>query len=265
MDKEKSVSFNIHVPAKNNKLLQKALRRINDNPEFDTLWQITNVNALERWKLPDHGKVHVQIVANIALKIARMLSSSDVSMSVVEDFGLTDDHAELVVVLASLLHDIGMSIGRFNHETFSLFLANRLLHQILDFLPPKERTIVVSEVLHSIISHRTGGKPVTKEAGIVRVADALDMKAGRSRIPYEAGQVNIHSLSATAIEDVQIKEGKEDPVLIEITMNNSVGVFQVDELLKNKLYGSGVEKYISVKAFVRGEGGEKNLLKEHDI
>lgn len=80
-----------------------------------------------------------------------------------------------------------MSISREGHEEFSLFLANNILHKILDFLPIEERTIVTSETLHAIIAHQSEGKPHTFEAGIVRVADALDMSEGRSRIPYQAG------------------------------------------------------------------------------
>src|ERR687898_808181 len=49
------------------------------------------------------------------------------------------------------------------------------------------------------------------EAGVVRVADALDMAQGRSRIPFEAGQIGIHSLSAAAIDEVKIEAGDELP------------------------------------------------------
>ena len=77
------------------------------------------------------------------------------------------------------------------------------------------------------------------EAGILRVADALDMAKGRSRIPFERGSVSIHSLSAAAIDDVEIKDGEHRPILIEILMNNSSGIYQVDGLLKAKLQGSG--------------------------
>jgi hypothetical protein len=166
-----------------------------------------------------------------------------------------------VILLASLLHDLGMSINREGHEVFSLFLTNDLLHRILEFLPVEERTIVTSEVLHAIIAHRSGGKPYTIEAGIVRVADALDMSEGRSRIPYQAGKVDIHSVSAAAIDRVEILEGGDKPIQINIWMNNTAGIFQVDELLKSKLIGSGVERYVKVSAFLQREK-EKKLLKE---
>ena len=131
-------------------------------------------------------------------------------------------------------------------------------------MPVEEKTIVISETLHAIISHRSGGTPVTIEAGIVRVADALDMSKGRSRIPYESGKVDIHSVSAAAIDNVEITKGSEKPIQLNITMNNSAGIFQLDELLKKKIVGSGIEKYISVRAFI-DQKTEKKLLKEYII
>jgi hypothetical protein len=155
-----------------------------------------------------------------------------------------------------------MSINRDGHEEFSLFIANNLLREILTFLPIDERVIVTSETLHAIISHRSGGRPITVEAGIVRVADALDMSEGRTRIPYEAGQVDIYSVSAHAVDNIEIKEGKEKPLKITINMNNTSGLFQVDELLKKKVKGSGIEQYLEVKAYVKGKS-EKKLMQEY--
>jgi uncharacterized protein len=258
------IQATIRVPLKGNTILGKALDNINANEEILTLWNILNVNAIDRLGMSDHGPIHFQIVANIALRLMRILEKNKVEMSVVRDFKLTNNHAELVVVLASILHDLGMSIHRTNHEEYSLFIANTLLRDVLSFLPISERTIVISETLHAIISHRSGGRPLTREAGIVRIADALDMSSGRSRIPFEAGKVNIHSLSAYAVEGVEILEGKDRPVLINIEMNNSSGIFQVDELLKEKLANSGVEQYFEIKASIKGNV-EKKLLKEFVI
>ena len=254
----------IHVPSENNPLMEKALEAVNDNMEIATLWKIINVNAIERLGMTDHGPVHFQIVSNIAVKFVRMLVKSGLKMSITENYDLSDKYAELVVLLAGLFHDLGMSINRDGHEEFSLILSNNLLHQILDFLPVEEKTIVISETLHAIISHRSGGTPVTIEAGIVRVADALDMSKGRSRIPYESGKVDIHSVSAAAIDNVEITKGSEKPIQLNITMNNSAGIFQLDELLKKKIVGSGIEKYISVRAFI-DQKTEKKLLKDYII
>ena len=94
---------------------------------------------------------------------------------------------------------------------------------------------------------------------MVRVADALDMAQGRSRIPFEHGRVTIHSLSAAAIEEVTIRDGAEKPIRIEILMNNSSGIYQIDGLLKAKLRGSGLEPYVEVFAHIDTEA-EKRLV-----
>ena len=264
MQPKKHAQIDIHVPLHGNNLLKKALQVINQDPEIKTMWRVINVNAIDRLGMSDHGSVHFQIVANIALRLGRILQKSGVEMSITKDHELSSDYAELVILLASLLHDLGMTISREGHEEFSLFLANDILHRILDFLPVEERTIVISEVLHAVIAHRSDGKPYTIEAGIVRVADALDMSEGRSRIPYEAGKVDIHSISAAAIDKVEILKGDDKPIRINIWMNNSAGIFQVDELLKRKLLGSGLEKFVKVRALVES-AAEKKLVKEYEI
>src|SRR5512133_1273465 len=254
METRKYAQIDIRVPTRHNPLLEKALQLINDDVEIKTLWRVINVNAIDRLGMTDHGAVHFQIVANIALRLARILAKNQVMMSITRNYGLPEDHAELVVLLASLFHDLGMSISREGHEEFSLILANGILHRILDFLPVEERTIVISETLHAIIAHRSGGVPYTIEAGIVRVADALDMSEGRSRIPYQAGKIDIHAVSAAAIDRVEILDGTDKPIQINIWMNNIAGIFQVDELLRRKLLGSGIERFVRVSAFlVEGE------------
>ncbi len=116
-----------------------------------------------------------------------------------------------------------MSVHRHHHEDLSLFLAEPKLRELLEGLYDEpDLTVIVSEVLQGITSHRADGQPLALEAGILRVADALDMAKGRSRIPFERGSVSIHSLSAAAIEDVTIKDGTAGPILIEILMNNSL-------------------------------------------
>lgn len=260
----KNINPKINVPINNNILLEKAIENINSNEELQALWKIINVNAVERLSMSDHGNVHFQIVANISVKFVRMLVANGVKMSITKDYKLSSQYGELIVILASVLHDLGMTVNRKDHESYSLFLANNLLHQIIDFLPIYEKTIIISEVLHSIISHRSDGKPITLEAGIVRVADALDMSKGRSRIAYESDKIDIYSVSSAAIEKVDIEEGKEKPIQLNITMNNSAGIFQIDELLKKKINGSGIEKYIDVHAFINQEN-ENKLIKEYRL
>jgi hypothetical protein len=250
----------IRVPTRANRKLAALLERVNADLQLKAWWHVSNVNAVKRLEINDHSWVHIQIVANIALKLIRQLTKHGVEPAVVRDYGMSRDDAEIVVVLGALLHCVGMSIHREGHEDWSLFLANPKLHELLDGLYEEpDLTVISSEVLGAITSHREDGKPLTLEAGVVRVADALDMAKGRSRIPFEHGRVSIHSLSAAAIEEVAIKDGEKTPILIEVTMNNSSGVYQVDELLKAKLRGSGLEPYVEVIARIDTEA-EKSLI-----
>ena len=252
--------FLIRFPARHNPRLQKIIDRINADDELYTLWQVINVNAVKRLGMSDHGPVHVQIVTNIALKLLRLLADRNVQPTSVVDYSLAIEDAEVIVALAALLHDLGISIHRSDHELYSLFLARPKIKELLDGIyEVPMQTILVSEILHAIISHRADGQPLTLEAGIVRVADALDMEEGRSRIPFQAGKINIHSVSAAAIEKIRIEPGEDKPIRIAVEMSNSAGIFQVEELLKNKLEGSGLETYVEVDASIKGEA-EKKLI-----
>jgi hypothetical protein len=173
---------------------------------------------------------------------------------------MTERDAEVVVAAGCLMHCVGMSIHRNDHERYSLFLTADKLGSLLESVYEEpERSVIVAETLHAIIGHRSDGAPFTVEAGIVRVADALDMARGRSRIPFESGHQNIHSLSAYAIEEVKISPGRDRAVRVEIQMSNSAGIFQVDELLAEKLRGSGLEEHIEVIARIDAEH-EQRLL-----
>ena len=257
---EAVAQMKINVPVRGNRKLRKLLERVNEDTQLKGWWHASNVNAVARMQINDHSWVHIQIVANIGLKLLRQLTKHHIQPSVVRDYGYGDDDAEVVVLLGALTHCVGMSVHREGHEDFSLFLAEPKLRELLrDIYQEPDLTIIVSEVLGAITSHRDYGKPLTLEAGIVRVAAALDMEQGRSRIPFERGSISIHSLSAAAIEDVAIKDGEQRPVLIEITMNNSSGIYQVDSLLKAKLQGSGLEQYVEVVAHIDTEA-EKRLV-----
>jgi metal-dependent HD superfamily phosphatase/phosphodiesterase len=239
----------IRLPWRANRRLREIVSRVNADPQVKAWWHVANVNAVKRLEINDHSWVHIQIVTNIALKLLRQLVRRGVEPAMVREYAMAADDAEVVVVLGGLLHCVGMAVHRDRHEDWSLFLAEPKLRELLDGLYGEpELTVVASEVLQTITSHREGGRPLTLEAGIVRVADALDMAKGRSRIPFEKGSTSIHAVSAAAIDEVTIANGERRPVLIEVTMNSSAGLYQVDELLKAKLRGSGLEPHVEVVA-----------------
>ncbi|NLT06825.1 MAG: HD domain-containing protein [Solirubrobacterales bacterium] len=249
----------VHAPTRGNRRLEALLAAANGDERLKALWRMQQVTA-DRLGMSDHSWVHVQVVLNIALRLFRLLVRRGVEPALVTDHLMRDRDAEVAIAAACLLHDSGMSIHRTDHESYSLFLAAEILPRLLaDAYGEPERTVVAAEALHAIIGHRRRGDPMTIEAGVVRVADALDLAQGRSRVPFETRRPNIHSLSAAAIDRVDIRAGEERAVTIEIAMNNSSGIFQVDELLATKLRGSGLEDHVEVVARIEAEH-EKRLV-----
>jgi uncharacterized protein len=255
----------INVPVRGNRTLRTLLERVNNDRQLKGWWHVANVNAVVRMEINDHSWVHIQIVTNIALKLLRQLAKHGVEPNMVRDYGMRRDDAEVVVALGGLLHCIGMAVHREGHEDYSLFLAEPKVRDLLAGLYEEpDLTVIAAEVLGTITSHREDGKPLTLEAGIVRVADALDMAQGRSRIPFERGSVSIHSLSAAAVDAMRIVDGEAKPIRIDILMNNSSGIYQVDGLLSAKLRGSGLEPYVEVVAHIDTEA-EKRLVPEYRL
>lgn len=256
------MTFNI--PFNKNEKLRLVVERIDGSEKVRAYIEAANITAIARLGYNDHGYVHSKIVANIALKMLRVLVKHGITPSVVKDHNLDMEDAEVVVVLAAVLHDIGMAVHRVGHVEYGTAIAFGLTNELLeDIYDERARAIVVSEVLHAIASHEVGVKPLTIEAGIVTIADALDMAGGRARIPFSKGKIDIHSVSAMAIEGIEVKEGEDVPLKIKIKMSNSAGIFQIDELLKPRVQESGLGEYLHIEAEIAGE--EKRILERIEL
>jgi metal-dependent HD superfamily phosphatase/phosphodiesterase len=219
-------------------------------------------------KINDHGPIHVKIVANSALQILRLLTEQGIVPNCVSDYQMQNDDAELIVVLGAILHDVGHVIHRSKHEQTGVWVAKDAIKRLLDgiYADSVEKQIIMHEVSHIILSHEPNIIPFTLEAGVVKVADALDMEKGRGRMPYDAGSVSIHSVSVLAVDEVIIKKGNpnERPLRIAIKMTDSAGIFQVDDLLKEKIETSGIKDLITVDAIMLKDGRE-DLIKEFQL
>jgi len=259
------MSYVFNIPFRGNQKLRHVIDEVKKDTKLQTLWRCANVMAIDRMGYTDHGPTHVKIVSNVALKILRILVDKRVVPSIVKNYGMKNEDAEVVVVLGSIFHDLGMTVVREGHAFYGTLLGSQLIERYLKSIyTEEERTIIQSEVLHCIVSHEDPVKPLTVESGIVRIADALDMEEGRARIPFQAGKIDIHSVSALAIEKVSILEGEEKPVTIRVTMSNSAGVFQIDELLKPRIENSGLQSYIHVVAEITGEK-ERRIIDKFEI
>jgi metal-dependent HD superfamily phosphatase/phosphodiesterase len=265
------MSYTFNIPYKDNQKLKEVVEKVKQDKKLQTYWRCSNVMAIERLGYTDHGPTHVKIVANIGLKLLRILVENQVKPSIVKNYNMKNEDAEVVVFLGSIFHDLGMIVTRNHHELYSAMVALEFIDKCLTpTYTEEERAIITSEVLHAIVTHEYTGakpnKPLTVEAGIVGIADALDMEAGRARIPFKAGKVDIHAVSALSIEKVEVVENSQKMPLItiKITMSNSAGIFQIDELLKPRIENSILKQYFHVIAEITGEK-ERKIIDKFEI
>lgn len=259
------MSYVFNIPFRNNAKLKHVIEKVKEDVKLQSYWKCANVMAIDRMGYTDHGPTHVKIVANLALKLLRILMDKQVKPSIVRYYGMKNEDAEVVVVLGAIFHDLGMVVTRNDHEKYSVIIALEFIEKCLTpIYSEEERAIISSEVLHAVVAHEQPNKPLTVEAGIVSIADALDMEAGRARIPFRSGKVDIHAVSALSIEKVEIIEGAEKPITIKITMSNSAGVFQIDELLKPRIETSKLQEYIHVIAEITGKE-ERKIIEKFEI
>jgi metal-dependent HD superfamily phosphatase/phosphodiesterase len=256
--------MSLNVPVRGNAKLAQVLDRINGSLTLQAYWEASNITAITRMRINDHGPVHIKIMANIALKLLRLLAAASVTPNVVSDYELEPEDAEVVVVLAACLHDVGHAIHRRDHEELSLVLAAPLIDAFLeDLYDERIRALLKAEILHAVLTHKRDIPPLTLEAGVVKVADALDMESGRARIPFTTGSPTIHSVSAMAIRKVRLSAGEKKPIRIAIEMTNSAGIYQLDNLLREKLKNSTLAPYVEVTAEIAGD--EERIVQHYSI
>ena len=239
------------VPARHNPRLQALVDRVNADEELRQLWRCANVNAVDRLGQGDSGEVHARIVANAALKLLRLLRDAGEMPSVTGDHRLPPDEAEVVVVLAAALHDLGLALHPDAPQPAGLALAALKARELLDGLyPVRERTILLAEVLQAISSLAAGAACLTLEASLLRLADTLDMTKGRVRLATGAG---------TLVEEVVIQKHRTPPVRVLISLADAGAVGQVEALLQARLGGTRLASRVELLARLPG-GNEPVLL-----
>lgn len=234
--------------------------------EIKALQDFANVVSIKRLGYNDHGPVHMRKVVKNALKFANLLQEASIPMSLeAEEMGTFEDSV-FVLFTAGLLHDIGMSVTRQDHENYSAQLATPIVQRYLERLYPRnleKRVTLRSMVIEAIVGHMAGIKIHSLEAGLILIADGCDMEKGRARIPMlinaEARVGDIHKYSSSAVERITIGKGEERPIGIDIEMSQSVGFFQVEEVLFPKLNMSPAKPYIELTAGVIDEEPRRYL------
>jgi metal-dependent HD superfamily phosphatase/phosphodiesterase len=223
---------------------------LNGDAEMNADWDMSNYIAVSKLNFNDHGETHAKIVAANGLRMLRLLLDNGVTTSIMKEKAGSEDDAFLIVMAAGLLHDIGNQVHRENHHISGVYLAIPLLNRILPevYDDPEAMYEMRGHILHCIYSHEFEVPDLTMEAALVGIADGTDMTKGRGRIAFDKGNVNIHTVSALSIDRVDIQQGTEVPVEIHIYMNNSAGVFQIQETLGKKISPGPLQDYVQAVA-----------------
>ncbi|MDR1587628.1 MAG: phosphohydrolase [Treponema sp.] len=243
-----------------------AAKLLPDDDEIQALQEYANTVSIKRIGYNDHGPVHMRTVALNAVIMMGLLRRAGIATSLeTEECGGFDDSLTAVLLAASL-HDLGMSVGRQDHELYSAYLACPILDRLLQDIYPgntAKRVMVRSLALEGISGHMGNRTIHSLEAGVLLVADGCDMKKGRARIPIAISSGprvgDIHKYSANSIEDVLIQAGREKPVRIEVLMSSEVGLFQIEEVLLGKIAASTAKAFIELYAIVNN-GEPKRYL-----
>lgn len=246
----------------------KVLNILISDEEIQAVQDYANNVSIVRLGFNDHGPVHMRTVCRNALKMLKILYLGGIKTNLEREDAGTFADSVTAVILASFMHDFGMTIGRQDHELYSGILAYNQIERILQaVLPGKEnltrRVVIRSMALEGILGHMGTRKIHSIEAGLILIADGCDMTKGRARIPMEmnlkptAG--DIHKYSANSIEKVKILAGQEKPVKIEVHMSADVGFFQIEEVLLQKINCSPAKNLIELYAGVDGQELKKYL------
>ena len=176
-----------------------------------------------------------------------------------EEVGTFEDSMSAVII-AGLMHDLGMSIGRQGHEDMSVILAQPLIERTLQHFFADDlhkRVVIRAMATEAIVGHMSSHKINSIEAGIILIADGCDMTKGRARIPLSINKTpkvgDIHKYSANAINRIGIHHGERKPIRIDIEMSGDVGFFQIEEVLLTKIDASPAKQYVELYAGVAGQ------------
>ena len=224
------------------------------SPKVQSYLRSANRMAVSRLGYTDHGPIHAEVATWNALKTFDILDETFQPNVVAEGIGDVDD-ARLVVLASTYLHDIGMVVHRNEHNQASVQLAGAILeNKLMDIYNDSAKaTDILSFIYHGIYAHDDDTQCLTLEAGITKIGDGADMTKGRTIVPFQKGKVDIHSVSAMAINNVILDKGEDKPLRITVSMDNPAGVFQVQAVLEKKLSTSSLEEHVDIEVLVNGD------------
>jgi len=233
---------------------------LKEDKEVNADWDMAEYITTAKLGYNDHGEVHAKVVAANALKMLKLLLDQGIFPDLMGEKAGDEDDEHLVVLAGGLLHDIGNQVHRESHNLHGVYLAIPLLNRLLPkvYSEPEMMYEIRAHILHTIYAHGWEVGDLTMEAALIGIADGTDMTKGRGRLPFEEGNVNIHTVSALSIESVTIQKGEKAPIRILIQMNNSAGIFQIQETLGKKISHSPLRGLVEILAIARPPGADKD-------
>jgi metal-dependent HD superfamily phosphatase/phosphodiesterase len=242
------------------------LKMLLADEEVQAAQEYANTVSIVRLGYNDHGPVHMRTVTYNAVLMLDLLKSAGIKTSLeIEECGEFEDSL-MAVITGAILHDLGMGMGRQNHELHSAIMGLPVIDNLLSNVYKDDvhkRAMIRAVALEGIAGHMGTINVSSLEAGIIQVADGCDMTKGRARIPISLQHTQrtgqIHQFSASSIDDVIIAKGGEKPIRIDVNMSSEVGLFQVEEVLLQKIANSTAKQHIELFAQVRSENPRKYL------
>lgn len=244
----------------------EVMEYINADKEIAVLQDYANIVSIKRLGYNDHGPVHMRKAALNAILMFDLLQKAGIKFNLEkEHLGLAED-SKIAVLISAMIHDLGMTVSRQGHEFMSVNLAIPIIDRVLEKFYSTDfnkKIIMKSLIIECIFGHMATQAIHSLEAGLVLIGDGCDMEQGRSRISTMLSDQprigDIHRYSSTGIDKVNIIEGKKKPIQIKVDMSESVGFYQVEEVLFPKISLSPVKKYIELYAGVKGKEWKKYL------
>ncbi|MDR1949848.1 MAG: phosphohydrolase [Spirochaetaceae bacterium] len=244
----------------------RAVKSLLGDAEVQAFQEYANTVSIKRIGYNDHGPVHMRTVALNAVIMLGLLRQAGIRTSLEsEECGGFEDSL-IAVVLAATLHDLGMTVGRQDHEFHSVYLAGPILERLLREAYPEDiqkQVMVRSLAIEGIAGHMGNRAIHSLEAGVILIADGCDMTKGRARIPMALAERprvgDIHKYSANSIEEVRLSSGREKPIRIDVLMSSEIGLFQVEEVLLGKIATSTAKRYTELYALMDGQEAKRYL------
>ena len=231
---------------------KEILQNLIEHPEINHLQEYANIVSINRLGYNDHGPVHARMVTRNVITVMNLIKGKIETSLEKEKLGTFEDSLT-VLLIAAFTHDLGMTMGRNNHERNSVVLGGEIIESILKKYYKDDNFAIILKALtfECILGHMGHFEVTSIEAGVLLVSDGCDMSKGRARIPFilqkEPTIGDIHKYSAMSINKVTLAQGEQThPVKITVDMEDKAGIFQIEEVLMGKVKASSIKDYIQI-------------------